>query len=450
MATFVAKPNQFALLANAFSGAAKGAQDYAQITLKRDQMAQQQSQFDEQLALNLDKLDEQIRQFDVGTEEHARIQNEANTLRATLEREGFTSAERRTQITAGTQRAIAREGREYNQRLQERNFSRKKRLDAANSLGAEQLGPKPEFGVISPEEYDSQLAEWGRKRDQIALDFAGSLNLSEGPVSDAELRIAQDYIENYGKHKSDYGAEMLRTAQYEAAARGHGMPATFMPSDPYTAPRLSYADGNTIVKKEGNNIVDVLPQPDQKAFNTWARQMNSYEAQNPVEAAGYGAFATAAKGQRDAIMDLAYNRQMSDSTNALADFKSSMKGWTVPQSIKDEAYEAVASQLTNLQMNIRGEIASLGEETTDGWQMMNRGSVHRQIGTQASRMDKRAQGMTDQQILQSEQEEMLTRRGARQGEVSAAAEARGRLVPQQDTGGYPAEYQEFLNDPGNQ
>ena len=56
MATYVAGQNQLALLANAFSGAAKGAQDFAQLKMRRDQMAQQQAQFDANLDLGCNKL----------------------------------------------------------------------------------------------------------------------------------------------------------------------------------------------------------------------------------------------------------------------------------------------------------------------------------------------------------------------------------------------------------
>ena len=114
MAAFVSGQNQFALLANAFTGAAKGAQDFAKLKMQRDQMAQQQRQFDDNLALGFSRLDEQIRQFDVGTAEHSRLTELSQELKLKMSREGYVAAEQRSRIAAGPGHArVAEQTRQF-------------------------------------------------------------------------------------------------------------------------------------------------------------------------------------------------------------------------------------------------------------------------------------------------------------------------------------------------
>ena len=91
---YVAPREKFTMLSNALSGVNKGLNDFATMKLERDKMAQQQQQFDANLAFGFDKLDEQIRQFDVGTKEHRELTEARMDLEKTLKREGIVSAEK--------------------------------------------------------------------------------------------------------------------------------------------------------------------------------------------------------------------------------------------------------------------------------------------------------------------------------------------------------------------
>ena len=141
MASFVAGQNKFALLANAFTGAAKGAQDFAQLKLKRDQIDESKRQFDQNLEFGFKKLDEQIRSFDIGTAEKSRLEGLAIQARAKFGADANISAEKRTAITAQasvTSTAMRvneqKEERKRQQRLTVMNFGLGDNIDAMDTL----------------------------------------------------------------------------------------------------------------------------------------------------------------------------------------------------------------------------------------------------------------------------------------------------------------------------
>lgn len=219
MASFVAGPNQFSLLANAFSGAAKGASDFAQLKLKRDQIAEDRRQFDENLEFGFKKLDEQIRQFDIGTEQRERLEQARNELQERLTDKRIAGSIKTAKIAAGPQYARVREQaerRKFEQRLQERNFGLGKTIEAMEQFGADQLFKDWDAAT---ERGEATFTEWNPRANQMARDVAMRLS-ADGVVTDDDVRIVRQQIDNYRNLKQTHINNMMEIQRVKALSRG--------------------------------------------------------------------------------------------------------------------------------------------------------------------------------------------------------------------------------------
>ena len=227
MAGFVAGQNQFALLANAFTGAAKGASDFASLKLKRDQIDESARQFDENLEFGFTKLDEQIRQFDVGTSERSRMESARNDLKKKLTREGFVSAQRQSTIAAGPghgRNLETKKLREFKQRLADRAHTSTTTIDAMEKLGVaahwnDWTNYQKEFkeGTVTGE------FDWDTRADEIARDLAAEEKPSGEPVTEEDIRIRRQQVDNYRSLKNTHNENLMNTAKAAAAARAARM-----------------------------------------------------------------------------------------------------------------------------------------------------------------------------------------------------------------------------------
>lgn len=227
MAGFVAGQNQFALLANAFTGAAKGASDFASLKLKRDQIDESARQFDENLEFGFTKLDEQIRQFDVGTSERARMESARNDLKKKLTREGFVSAQRQSTIAAGPghgRNLEAKKLREFKQRLADREHTSTTTIDAMEKLGvAAHWNDWTKYQEDFKEGTVTGEFDWNTRADQMARDLAADQKPSGEPVTEEDIRIRRQQIDNYRSLKTTHNENLMNTAKAAAAARAARM-----------------------------------------------------------------------------------------------------------------------------------------------------------------------------------------------------------------------------------
>ena len=222
MASFVAGPNKFALLANAFTGAAKGANDFAELKQRSDTLKEQKRQHDDNLKFGFEKLDEQIRQFDVGTSEKSRLEGLALEARHKL---GIGQSELSKSATLGAASIRAREqreDREANNALRERNVNLDQHVNIMEShnvagLWADWKAHEAKFNAgETTEQFD-----WNTRADTAALAIATKLSLG-GPPTPAQIALAREQVDNYQTIKATTNQNRIDVESSKALARMGG------------------------------------------------------------------------------------------------------------------------------------------------------------------------------------------------------------------------------------
>lgn len=230
MATFVAGQNQLAMLANAFSGATKGAQDFAQLKMKRDQMAQQQAQFDAQLDLGFKKLEEQINSANLDREQRANLQSqmvEARSKWVTQQEEG---ALERTQVQQAG--ATRRKGMEVAERRRARTFEQQmnQRKGSATLQFMDILEP---LASVPEDPSDPTYAAMVQKRERqiqeqtklVAQSWMGDSKL---PPDQATLNQARAAVEDKEGFRFNVVEEARKWALAKSARYSSASPSRFI------------------------------------------------------------------------------------------------------------------------------------------------------------------------------------------------------------------------------
>jgi hypothetical protein len=260
MAALVTGPNKFGLLANALAGSAKGAQDFAQLKMKRDAMEEQSRQFDEQLALGVRRLEEQARQFDMDQAQKKEfndllVQFREKSLVSEEMRaaEALRSAERRT----GMQVAEQRRAREQRAELEERNFGLRNTVEGLIALDVPGMDAMRES---NPEAYEASVQE-------KAVQWA-ELKAVGGSYTDEDLRIAEQQVRNFGNIKGQYNkytADIFRAKNAENALTAAGFSSD-------TGAGLNISSSSTLVptqpiKTPGDQESRYISVPDPGSFD---------------------------------------------------------------------------------------------------------------------------------------------------------------------------------------
>ena len=222
MASFVAGPNKFSLLANAFTGAAKGANDFAELKQRSDALKEQKRQHDDNLELGFNKLDEQIRQFDVGTSEKSRLEGLALQARHKL---GIAQSQMSKSATLGAAGIRAREQRDDRAArvaLQERNVKLDQHVNImeAHNVGGLWSDWKAYEAKFNAGETTEEF-DWNTRADAAAFAIADKLSL-EGPPSQAQIALAREQIDNYQTLKKTNNENNVEIAMNAALAKGRG------------------------------------------------------------------------------------------------------------------------------------------------------------------------------------------------------------------------------------
>jgi len=222
MASFVAGPNKFALLANAFTGAAKGANDFAQLKQRSDALKEQQRQHDDNLGLGFDRLDEQIRQFDIGTSERSRLETMALEARHKLGIEQSQISKSATLGAAGIRSRTADKDRKATIALQERNAGLDEHvniMEAHNVAGLHTDRKAHDVRLQAGE--TTELFDWERRADAAALAIATKMSLGSPPTQ-AQISLAREQVDNYPGLKEQANTNRIDAEMSKALARAGG------------------------------------------------------------------------------------------------------------------------------------------------------------------------------------------------------------------------------------
>tara|TARA_R110000803_G_scaffold15895_2_gene43743 strand:+ start:2168 stop:3652 length:1485 start_codon:yes stop_codon:yes gene_type:complete len=222
MASFVAGPNKFALLANAFTGAAKGANDFAQLKQRSDALKEQKRQHDDNLALGFNRLDEQIRQFDIGTSERSRLETMALEARHKLGIEQSQISKSATLGAASIRSRTADKDRKATIAFQERNAGLDEHvniLEAHNVAGLHTDRKAHDVRLQAGE--TTELFDWERRADASALAVATKMSLGSPPTQ-AQISLAREWVDNYPGLKEQANQNRIDVAMSKAVARAGG------------------------------------------------------------------------------------------------------------------------------------------------------------------------------------------------------------------------------------
>lgn len=194
---YVAPQNKLSMLSNALSGTAKAMNDFAAVKLKRDEMAQQQSQFNANLDLGFQRLDEQIRKTDMDDATRREMQKLRNDLAKSEGMETRATQERiATQRTSLGYSQLAESTRQFT--LQAEQEAREE-SNISQSLTSFDDIPK----LLSPEENPEEFAQkypggiedplyasdlQQRERMTVEQGNALALQLSPSGIVTAEIR----------------------------------------------------------------------------------------------------------------------------------------------------------------------------------------------------------------------------------------------------------------------
>lgn len=397
----------FSILAEAFSGAAKGAHDFAQLKMRRDQMAQQQSQFDQQLALNFTKLNEQIRQFDISAEMKERMQKEANALQATLSREEMVSAEKRTGMQARATRAAAamraREQRrivESRERLNERNFSLQGNLNIGVMSGIETLGERP------GDDDAAGQAAWDQSRSLIAQRWARGTNLSEDAVTEEQNQKALMWVDNYSANRAFLAEQTLESAKMEALSRGRQITNL---GDVSVSPTITLTNDRNLTRIVDGNIVETASIPDDDWMPRFLQAASDREASDPAlvglsnqiksfnhkfSGIKHDVFST----KNFAAMDIAIKRLERDIDES-----------PLPRGIKESYFENVENEAVHIKRTAQPGFGTIGDtEVITGGAT----GLRQKFEQNTQRQEQRNQGLTDKEIISSEESSARIARNA--------------------------------------
>ena len=224
---YVAPQNKLAGLAAALSGTAKGMNDFQQVQMQQNQMAEQKRQFDENLALGFKRLDEQIRQFDQSdatTKELAELSRELQVSQNLLDRdltreEG--AAQRATALRqTGMQTAQRDRALKAEQAALLRTHYVKSDLSMLDNMGYANLGAAPGLQAgQTPEDFQRSLQKWNSDARVLAIDVA-SAEITDREVTEADIQSAMRRIENAPERRKQLAAEQSARARSQAMARG--------------------------------------------------------------------------------------------------------------------------------------------------------------------------------------------------------------------------------------
>ena len=282
---YIAPKDNLKLLSNALGGAAKGAQDFATLSLEKRRIDESSRQFDENLEFGFKKLDEQIRQFDVGTDQRERLEQARLELQGKLTREGYVSAEKRSEIskqaTLGAASIRAREmtkDREQAARLQERNLATGNRVNDLESFGANILEREMREERDRIENMRSlgmpvEEAQYNKGQEarinEMARELAEHWSV-DGIVDDMDLKVARDQIINYKNTKSSY---IKTTAQISAARKNEQMLADGAWGDSIAADQPVELTEKIYVKGDQNMVVPSID---------WAKELKNDLRSDPL------------------------------------------------------------------------------------------------------------------------------------------------------------------------
>jgi len=304
MASFVAKQNQFAMLANAFTGMAKGANDFAQLKQRRDSLEEQKRQHDQNLKLGFDRLDEQIRQFDISTEQKAELQKQSEKARFKLQDKELTY---RTEaddkrIAADIKRAgiaahTAKMDRDLRRKIQQQNIGLSETVNTMQTLGAgdlhrERAAHETKVADWTPNDdgtftdaggniqpAGSNLFPWETRRDAIARNLASRVNFTDNPT-ESQIALAAQQVDNYkGLHSTNnqnrIDAQMSKNLSNAAAAGAYG-------SSYAGAPMTAAYEGIYYSKQlDENGNPTVIERPAKNAFADMRAQLAASAKDNP-------------------------------------------------------------------------------------------------------------------------------------------------------------------------
>lgn len=295
---YIAPVDKFAMLNNALGGVSKGLTDYAAVKLETNKMAQQQAQFDQQMNLAFTKLDEQIRQFDVGTEQHERLTKAKMDLEATLTREGIVSAEKQTtqrvraqNYATSVRKNIAKRQAEIDDRL----FEATRSSQLAQSMGYDALAGKDpgpfdpnthteEGYAVEKAKYDKDVRNWAV---QYMTVLSGDPNYQ---VTEIDIQRGISKFNSMPAERAQTTQLMMEKAKADAIARGHtnallsgsnnlsgGLDmkytgAKWYPKDPHTG--------------QVNTTGAAVSQPDEGWMNTLVADAQQLELEDPMLRAG--------------------------------------------------------------------------------------------------------------------------------------------------------------------
>ena len=225
---YVAPQNKISMLSNALSGTAKAMNDFAAVKLERDKMAQQQAQFDANLDLGFQRLDEQIRKADMDDATRREMQKLRNDL---AKSEGM--ATRATQERIATQRT----GLGYSQLAEsKRQFNYEAEQEARQESSIAQyvttFDDIPD--LLSPEENPEEFAEkypggiqdplyasdW-QQRERMITEQGNALALQMSPSGNvtAEIRKqARSIVED----KKGFSARVVNRQEEMSKAKYAG------------------------------------------------------------------------------------------------------------------------------------------------------------------------------------------------------------------------------------
>ena len=304
MASFVAKQNQFAMLANAFTGVAKGANDYAQLKQRRDALNEQKRQHDQNLKLGFDRLDEQIRSFDIQTEQKEALQKQAE-----LARSKFQDTEIAYRTEADDKRIAAEikkagiaahqqaETRKLNRQIQQQNIGLSETVNTMQTLGAgdlhrERAAHETKVADWTPNDdgtftdaggniqpAGSNVFQYETRRNAIARNLASRVNFTDNPT-ESQIALAAQQVDNHPSlhstnNQNRMDAQLSKNLSNAAAAGAYGSSYT-------GAPMTAAYEGIYYSKQlDENGNPTVIERPAKNAFADMRAQLAAAAKDNP-------------------------------------------------------------------------------------------------------------------------------------------------------------------------
>ena len=429
---YVAPVDKFSMLSNALGGVSKGLTDYAAVKLETNKMAQQQAQFDEQMNLAFNKLDEQIRQFNVGTEQHERLTQAKMDLEKTLTREGIVSAEKQT-----TQRVRAQN---YATRVREKNAERQAEIDdrlfeatrssqLAESMGYDALATQ-DPGIYDPNEwaseeaYNIEKAKHDKKVKNWAIQYMTVLSGDPNyQINETDIQRGINKFKGMPAERAQTVQLMMKKAEADAIARGNtsallagsnnlsgGLSAQYTtekwyPKDPRTG--------------QVNTTGPAVSQPDEGWMNTMVADAQALEMEDPMLRAGAKASVEKFRSYSNQILGDRNPESQKELIQRLEYQIRNEKQW--PGLTSDELFQMVLTLKDEL--NTRSFSGATGPDAQ--WVKMS----EERVGTRQSQVETYRE-IQQQNPDMTQQEIVETARKNQQDRIRKAAQLRGEQVPE--------------------